>query len=266
VSDPRQPHEDPHEDPHEEPRPVGDGETARPAEGGAQGAGEQVGQARLDALQRGDDVTQPGPGEAMMFLNDYQAPGDEQGRKPEFVGYLAEYDTVDDVVTAARRVRDAGYQAWDVYSPFPIHGIEKAMGMKRTVLPYVTLAGGLLGLVGGLGLVWWINASYVEEVPNFVRGYQYLISGKPIFSLPANIPVIFETTVLLASFAAFLGMLAMNRLPMLYNPLFKSDRFRRVTSDGFFILIDAEDPRFDHEQVKQLLRDGAVGELEAIYD
>ena len=138
---------------------------------------------------------------------------------------------------AAHGVRNAGFTRWDVHSPFPIHGIDAAMGIKPTVLPWLVLGGGLSGLIGGLLLQWYVNA----------YDYQFMISGKPFWSLPANIPVIFECTVLLSALTAVFGMLALNQLPMHYNPLLKSERFRRVTNDRFFIVIDASDPKFDEK-------------------
>src|SRR5690349_15140263 len=133
--------------------------------------------------------------------------------QPELVGLLAEYTDVDAVVNAARSVRRAGFLRWDVHSPFPIHGIDYAMGIKPTILPWLVLTGGLTGLFGGLLLQWYVNA----------YDYQFLISGKPIWSLPANIPVIFEMTILFSALTAVFGMIGLNRLPQLYNPLLKSE-------------------------------------------
>lgn len=172
------------------------------------------------------------------------------------VGLLAEYETVDDVVTAAEAVRRDGYQRWDVHSPFPIHGIDHAIGIRPTVLPWIVLGGGLFGLTGGLLLQWYCNA----------YDYPFLISGKPLWSLPANIPVIFELTVLCSALTAVFGMLGLNRLPMLYNPLFKHDRFRRVTDDRFFVFIDATDPRFDETRATSLLKEMGAVAVERVED
>lgn len=179
---------------------------------------------------------------------------------------LAEFDGVAEVKAAAAKVRDAGYRDWDVHAPFPIHGIEKAMGMKPTILPWITLLGGLAGCLGGLGMLWYINASTLEGIPAHLQGYQYITAGKPIFSLPANIPIIFETTVLLASFGTLIGMLALNRLPMLYNPLLKSRRFRRVTDDKFFVVIDASDPKFDESATRNFLASLGSTHIEIVTD
>jgi hypothetical protein len=123
------------------------------------------------------------------------------------------------------------------------------MGIRTTKLPWLVAAGGLTGAVGGMLLQWYTNAV----------DYPFVISGKPLLSVPANIPVAFETTILLAAFAALLGMLGLNRLPQLYHPLLTSRRFRRVTDDKLFISIEAADPRFDQVATRQLLESvGAV--------
>lgn len=162
---------------------------------------------------------------------------------PRLLALMAEFKDVDGVMLAARKVRNAGYTIWDVHSPFPIHGIDKAMGIQATILPWLVLGGGLVGLVSGLALTIWTMAI----------DYPYLISGKPLNSLPAFIPVVFELTILVAALTAVFGMLGLNKLPMLFNPLLCNERFRRVTDDRFFVLIDCNDPKFDEAATQALL-------------
>lgn len=184
---------------------------------------------------------------------------------PGLHALLAEFDNVDTLLAAARAIRDKGFTRWDVHTPFPVHGLDEAMRVRRTALPWIVFSMGLGGALGGLFLVWWTNATSFA-LPYALRGYQFVIAGKPTFSLPANIPVIFETTVLLAAFGAVFGMFALNRLPMLHNPLFKSERFRRVTVDRFFVVIEAGDPKFDRVRTADLLLElhaKAVEEVEA---
>ncbi len=173
----------------------------------------------------------------------------------ELFGVLAEYDTPGELVEAARRVRDAGYTEFDCFSPFPVHGIDPAMGIKRTILPLVIFGGGFAGAIGGLLLQWYCNA----------YAWEWNISGKPLWSIPANIPVAYESAILLSAITAFLGMWAFNKLPQVWHPLFRSDRFARVTDDGFFIGIDARDRRFDLEKTKQLLQDAGAIAIEPVY-
>ncbi len=157
--------------------------------------------------------------------------------------YLVEFDGVDALLEAAAKVRDAGFTKWDAHTPFVVHGLDRAMGIKPTKLPFLVFGAGLTGTTVGIGLQWFTNAF----------DYPFLISGKPIFSLPANIPVAFETTILFAALTALGGMLAFNRLPKLYHPLHTSRRFKRATDDRFFISVEAEDPLFDVEKTRELL-------------
>ena len=185
-----------------------------------------------------------------------QVPVHVEVEATELVGLLAEYKDVDSITGAAQAVRKAGYSRWDVHSPFPIHGIDPVMGIRPTGLPWLVLLGGLFGCFGGLWLQWYCNA----------YDYPILISGKPLWSLPANIPIIFECTVLCASITAVFGMLGLNRLPTLYNPLFKSDRFRQVTNNRFFIVIDASDAKFDEPSATKLLNDSGAVAVERVED
>jgi Ni/Fe-hydrogenase subunit HybB-like protein len=161
---------------------------------------------------------------------------------PHF-GLLAEFATPAALLHACERVRDAGFTRWDAHTPFPVHGLEGAMGLRRSKLPWIVLGMGLTGAVLGFVLQWWVHAS----------AYPLVISGKPYFSWPAYIPITFELAVLFAGFGAVLGMLGLNRLPMHHHPLFRSKVFERVTDDAFFISIESWDPRFDPSATGKLL-------------
>ncbi|MFW5682045.1 MAG: DUF3341 domain-containing protein [Phycisphaeraceae bacterium] len=177
-------------------------------------------------------------------------------------GLMAEFDTVDGVMVAAEAVRDAGYRKFDVHSPFPIHGIDEAMGIKPTFLPWVTLVVGLTGTLAGAFLAIYTMGIYLDiaELPEMLKGYEYLISGKPSVSLPAYIPVIFETTILAAAIATVFGMYLLNKLPMLYHPLLAKRAFRRATSDRFYVVIESRDQKYDPDRTADFLRDqGALG-------
>ncbi len=173
---------------------------------------------------------------------------------PRLWGYLAEFEKPETLLAAAEQVRHAGYTRWDAHTPFPVHGLNDAMGLRPTRLPWLVFAGGLTGAVLGLVLQYYTNAF----------DYKFLISGKPYFSLPANIPIVFEMAVLLAALSAFFGMILSNGLPAWYHTLFRSTRFRRVTADRFFISIEAEDPRFDAEQTKAFLQLLGSSSVEAV--
>ncbi|TWU23861.1 Cytochrome c [Novipirellula galeiformis] len=161
-------------------------------------------------------------------------------------GMVAEFTSVDTLLPACRRVRDAGYTKTDAYAPFAVHGIDEALGIKPTVLPWLALGGGLAGTCTALAMQVWMNGI----------DYPYIISGKPyVLSLPAFIPVAFELTILFASFCTFFGMWALNGLPRFSNPIFTDPRFDRVTDDRFFLYIDSKDKNFDVKGVEKLLAD-----------
>lgn len=171
-------------------------------------------------------------------------------------GTYAEFDSVDPLLAACRRVRDAGYTKTDAYTPFPVHGIDKALDIKPTVLPWIALVGGLTGTTIALTMQIWMNAI----------DYPYIISGKPFISMPAFIPVSFELTVLLASFGAFFGMLALNKLPRYSNPVFTDPRFDRATDDKFFLYIEATDPKYNKGAVEKLFGDFGSSHVGHIYE
>ncbi len=183
-------------------------------------------------------------------------------------GVLAEFTEEAQVLAAAERVRDAGYTRWDVHSPYPIHGVDRAMGTKMTGLPVLVFCCGLIGALTGLGLTWWTNATNPQGylgVPTFLQGYNVPISGKPDWSLAANIPVIFELTILFSAFGAVFGMLGLNGLPMLYQAWFRSRNFARATSDRFFISVESLDPKFDEGETVRLLQ-GMGAHVERVID
>ncbi len=187
--------------------------------------------------------------------------------RPKLYGLLAEFDSPSAIYEAAKRVRAAGYRFWDCCTPFPVHGLDRAMGVKMTILPVLVFFGGLTGCILGLVLQWYTNAVDLPAwfiVP--VRGYAFMISGKPYWSLPANIPVIFELTVLFSAITTVVLMLVLNGLPRLYHPLFNSRRFLRATDDRFFVVIEARDPKFYREKTERFLQSLSPIAVEAVED
>lgn len=158
-------------------------------------------------------------------------------------GLLAEFDGPGSLLHAAEKLRDAGYKRFDCHSPFPIHGMDKAMGIKESQLGWIVLVCGTSGLLGGLGLQWWASTI----------AYPLVISGKPLFSHQAFVPITFELTILLSAFGAVFGMLALNKLPMLYHQLFNSSRFKKATDAGFFVSLESTDSNFDATQSRKFL-------------
>ena len=174
----------------------------------------------------------------------------------ELVGLLAQFDDPDSLLSACNNAREAGFKKMDAFTPFPVHGIDPALGIKRSFLPFIVLTIALGAVVVGLGMQWYTNSA--DWSPVF-PGYAFKISGKPYFSLPANIPVTFEVIVLSSAFATFFGMWIINRLPRLSNPLHRVSRFKRVTNDKFFLMLEAKDDLFKRSDAEAKLNEwGAV--------
>jgi hypothetical protein len=165
--------------------------------------------------------------------------------RPELYGVMAEFDDPTTLVEATRRTYDAGYRVFDSYSPFPIHELFHAMHIEDRRVPLLVLAGGIAGLSTGLGLQVWVSAF----------AYPLNVGGRPYLSWPMFIPVTFELTILFASFAAVFGMFILNGLPMPYHPVFNVARFvSHASQDGFFLAIEATDPKFSHEATRGFLQ------------
>jgi len=180
--------------------------------------------------------------------------GDATAAPGKLYGLMAEFDTPAAIMAAAEKVRDAGYRWWDCHTPFPVHGMDQAMGIKPTILPILVFFGGLTGTTLGVLLQWFTNATNFDFwllVP--VIGYDFPISGKPLSSFPTWIPVVFELTILLSALGAVGWMLLLNGLPRHYHPVFKSANFARATDDRFFLVIEARDPKFVKSKTQALL-------------
>jgi len=158
-------------------------------------------------------------------------------------GLMAEFGSPDALLAAAERVKAAGYTRTDAFSPFPIHGLDDAIGFKENKVAPIIFIGGLFGLLGGFGLQYWCQ----------VIAYPFNIGGRPLYSWVSWIPPTFEVTILIASISAFVGMLALNGLPTPYHPVFNAPRFERASQDTFFLVIEAADPKFDLDKTKALL-------------
>jgi Protein of unknown function (DUF3341) len=188
-------------------------------------------------------------------------------REPRFFGYVAEYATPAEVVHAAEKVRDAGYSKWDCLTPFPVHGLDRAMGMKRTILPWIVLGGGLTGLGIAIFMQWYVNSPHTQSAALYIlSGYPLNISGKPYWSLPPNVPVMFELAVLIAALTTFFFVWALSGLPRFYHPVFNAARFRRATDDKFFLLIEAADLKFDLQESLALLESTHPAAIEEVRD
>jgi Protein of unknown function (DUF3341) len=168
-------------------------------------------------------------------------------------GLMAEFDSPEALLKASHRAFAEGFRRMDAYSPFPVDGLAEAIGFHRTRVPLIVLIGGLLGCIGGFYLQYWVA----------VIDYPINIGGRPLNSWPSFIPVTFEVTILLAALAAFFSVLALNRLPMPYHPVFNVERFELASRNRFFLCIEAADTHFELERTRRFLDEiGSLGTYE----
>jgi hypothetical protein len=163
---------------------------------------------------------------------------------PPLYGIMAEFDNPSDLVAAARQTFAAGYRRINGYSPYPIEELTEAIGFTKTTLPIIVFIGGLIGGLGGFFMQYWME----------VIDYPLNVGGKPFNSWPAFIPITFECTVLVAAFSAVLGMLILNKLPQPYHPVFNAPNFALATRDKFFLVIEANDPKFKHAEATEFMK------------
>ncbi len=160
-------------------------------------------------------------------------------------GLMAEFDSATELVDAANRVREAGYVKTDAFSPFPLHEIDEALGIKRSILPVMVFFGGLTGTALGVALQVFVH--YID--------YPLNVGGRPFLSWPSFIPPAYELTILLAGFTAVFGMLFLNGLPRPYHPVFNVPRFALASREKFFLLIEADDPKYDYDETKSFMQE-----------
>jgi Protein of unknown function (DUF3341) len=170
---------------------------------------------------------------------------------------LAEFASTHTVLHAAEEVRKAGYVRWDAHTPFPVHGMDRAMGLRDSRLGWIVIAFALIGLTGAFTMMHWMNGV----------DYPTIVGDKPAGApgtLPSMVPIMFELTILLSAFGAVFGMLGLNRLPRHHHPVFASDRFRLASDDRFFISIEADDPKFDLKKTRAMLEEAHALHVEVI--
>ena len=173
----------------------------------------------------------------------------------KYHGLAAEFKTTPEIYHAAEKVNAAGYRWFDCLVPFPVHGLDRAMGVKMTILPILVFFGGLTGLIVACSLQIFTNSLEIDLwaiVP--IVGYQFDVSGKPLLGQAAFVPVAFELTVLFSALTAVFGMLMLNKLPMFYHPALKHPALARATDDRFFLVIEARDPKFVRSEVEAFLK------------
>ncbi len=173
---------------------------------------------------------------------------------PKNYGIIAEFLTPADIMHAAEKVRDSGFRKWDVFTPFPVHGMDKAMGLKNSPVGWFSFIGGVTGYASGMLMIWWMNA----------YDYPILIGGKPMFSPFAAFPPSYELTILLGAFGSLFGMMFLNRLPRLHHPLLKHRRFALATHDRYYLVIETSDPKYSETETRKLLESFGSGHIELV--
>jgi Protein of unknown function (DUF3341) len=173
---------------------------------------------------------------------------------PQTYGIIAEFETPAAIMHAAEKVRDSGFRKWDVFTPFPVHGMDKAMGLKNSRVGWFSFIGGCTGYTCGMLMIWWMNAV----------DYPIVIGGKPMFSPYSAFPPSYELTILLGSFGSLLGMLFLNRLPRLHHPLLKHRRFALASHDRFFLVIETGDPKYSESETRKLLEAAGSTRIELV--
>jgi len=171
-------------------------------------------------------------------------------------GLLAEFDSPAAILHAAEQVRDAGYSRWDVFTPFPIHGMDRVMGLKNSLVGWVSLFMGGGAFLSVVGLIWFSNA----------YDYPLIVGGKPMFSVPMTFVPAYILMIMGGAVGALLGMFAFNELPRYHHPLFTSERFALVARDKFFLLVGSTDPRFSETETRKLLEAIGGAHIELIAD
>ena len=171
-------------------------------------------------------------------------------------GYLCEVDNPKALIELSKKVKDSGYTQFDTYSPFPVHGIEKAMAIQPSKVPILSFIGCIIGLTAAISLQVWTNGI----------DYKIALSGKPFISLPAFVPVTFELTILFTAFFTVFGMFGLNRLPEWHRPVFNTKGIQKATCSGFLLSISSADKNFDEVKTKTFLEKSGGKNIEKIQD
>ncbi|MGJ3243987.1 MAG: DUF3341 domain-containing protein [Opitutales bacterium] len=174
----------------------------------------------------------------------------------ETYGVIGTFDTTSAIYHACEKTRDAGWKRWDSYTPFPVHGLDKASGMKRSKVPIFTFIGGVSGFTLGNLMVWFMNEF----------DYPLVVGGKPFYSPIFPFPITYELTILLAAFGTLLGMFLLNLLPQHYSPLWNYEGFNAVTDDKFMICLESGDPQFDESGAIRFLEELGASDITVIKD
>ena len=189
----------------------------------------------------------------MSTMTQSQA-GSTQGTLSVPYGIIAEFDNPADAMHCAEHIRDAGFTRWDVHTPFPVHGMDAAMGLKNSNVGWFSFCGGVTGFSIGMSMIWYMNGF----------DYKLVVGGKPLFSPLYAFPVSYELTILLSAFATLFGLFFLNRQPRLHHPLLKNRRFKGASHDKFYVVIETADPKFSESETRKLLESAGSKHIEVV--
>jgi hypothetical protein len=169
-------------------------------------------------------------------------------------GAVGTFDDEDQLLEAIEHIRRKGYSKLEAYTPFPIHGIDEALGSKPSKLGWFVLCCGLTGVTAAATFIWWAGAI----------DYPIMVGGKPLFAFTFSIPIMFELMILFSAFGSLYGMLGINRLPQFYHSIFNYTEADRISDAGFVLAIEASDPQFDAEECVKVLESAGAASAEVV--
>jgi len=179
-------------------------------------------------------------------------------KEKKLYSYSALFDSPDKIIHAANVVHEKGYKKYDIHTPYPVHGMDSAMKLGPSKMAYVALFFGLLGTSGALFMMYWMGSI----------DYPVIVGGKPFFSFPAYVPIMFELTVLSAAVMTVVSMLfVFFKLPNISHPLHDTEYMKSVTSDKYGVTIEVLDEQYDEEEISKLYAElGAIKTFHIYYD
>ncbi len=190
--------------------------------------------------------------------------------KDSLYAAMAEFEDAPQLVAAGEKVRKAGYTKLDALTPFPVHGIDDALGIPKSYLGWIVICIAFCGTFSAFLLMWYTGAYDGKQLPYCeiigLCSYPQVIGGKPLFHWVFGLPILFELSILFAAFASVIGMFVINGLPRMHHPTFNYSGIHRATDDRFMLIVEATDPKFKAEETLALLRSCGAVHAELVED
>ena len=167
---------------------------------------------------------------------------------------MGDFSEPEDLVKAGRAIRGMGYTKIDAMTPFPVHGIDEAIGVPYSKIGWIVIGGALAGILTAQILIYYIG----------VIDYPLIIGGKPLFDFTYSIPPTFELAVLFSAITTFMCTWALSGLPRLYHPSMNYRNMHRSSDDRFLLIVEADDPKFDAQKTAQDMRSVGANDVEVV--